>query len=306
MKHRTLMPLALIATVVALAGCGSSNKLGGPEAGSNSTAAEEALVTSAIAGEPAMVEENVYESNDPTALDTQTAALEAINPLHFWRTIRSVERRLDFVFTNPDTNGRPQTAVVTVHKRLRGSFNIIAGDPTEPDSAHSLIRKPLDDRWIRRLALFRVRINEDSTRSRWRLVGTSGVKVTSDGATTQILSLRLQAGPLDTTITDPLELHRLRRLIRLDPSTPVRLTVTTTRADDIVLLYRWDHRRRFVNNGDNTYTAEFTTGDFPGLRHFGVNALSHGTLFDDTAPYDSQAWILPFVVRGDGDVLALN
>ena len=33
-----------------------------------------------------------------------------------------------------------------------------------------------------------------------------------------------------------------------------------------------------------------------GLRHLAVNALSHGTLFDDALPYDSKAWALPFVV----------
>jgi hypothetical protein len=29
----------------------------------------------------------------------------------------------------------------------------------------------------------------------------------------------------------------------------------------------------------------------------GVNALSSGTLFDDQAPYDSKAWIVPCVVN---------
>jgi hypothetical protein len=33
------------------------------------------------------------------------------------------------------------------------------------------------------------------------------------------------------------------------------------------------------------------------LRHIGVNVLSRGTLFDDQLPYDSQAWILPFMVK---------
>ena len=31
-------------------------------------------------------------------------------------------------------------------------------------------------------------------------------------------------------------------------------------------------------------------------RQFAVNALSHGTIFDDALPYDSKAWALPFVV----------
>jgi hypothetical protein len=36
--------------------------------------------------------------------------------------------------------------------------------------------------------------------------------------------------------------------------------------------------------------------DQGGLRHLAVNALSHGTLFDDALPYDSKAWALPFRV----------
>jgi hypothetical protein len=28
-----------------------------------------------------------------------------------------------------------------------------------------------------------------------------------------------------------------------------------------------------------------------------VNALSNGTLFDDQAPYDSDAWIFPYAIQ---------
>jgi len=101
----------------------------------------------------------------------------------------------------------------------------------------------------------------------------------------------------DTTITDPLEMHRLRRVLHIPAGTEVVVTVTTGSADDLVLLYRWHHRFRFHNNGDGTFTFRWTTSNEPGLRHFGVNALSRGTLFDDAAPYDSQAWLFPFVVN---------
>jgi hypothetical protein len=292
---------------LALAGCSKTSHMNAPAAGPSDHSADQAMVASTVADQPAMVDEDVYESNDPTATDPAGPGLDAINPLRFWRTIRRVERSYEFNFTDPDTNGRPTRAIVTVHKRLLGAFNILVGDTTATDTTRALIHKPLDDRWVRRLALLRVRVSEeDSTHSRWRLVGTSGVKVTSLDATTRILSLRIQAGVVDTTITDPLELHRLRNLIKLPGDTPVRLTVTTNHTDDVVLLYRWMNRRRFTNNGDGTYSAQFMTGDFPGLRHVGVNALTHGTLFDDTAPYDSQAWILPFVVRGDGDIVAMR
>jgi hypothetical protein len=67
----------------------------------------------------------------------------------------------------------------------------------------------------------------------------------------------------------------------------------------VVLFYDHDERRRFTNNGNGTYTFTFTAGRFIGLRNFGIDVLSHGTLFDDTAAYDSNAWIFPYVVMPD-------
>jgi hypothetical protein len=76
----------------------------------------------------------------------------------------------------------------------------------------------------------------------------------------------------------------------------VTLSATTGNAGDVVLFYGYDMRRRFVNNGNGTFTFEFPAGRFPGLRYFGVDALSNGTLFDDQAAYDSNAWVFPFAV----------
>ena len=89
-------------------------------------------------------------------------------------------------------------------------------------------------------------------------------------------------------------------MLRFDPGTSLTLTVTTLRDDDLVILLLHGHRLRFSNNGDGTYTTslQLPSGErADGLRHIGVNAFSHGTLFDDQLPYDSQAWILPFTVR---------
>jgi hypothetical protein len=133
---------------------------------------------------------------------------------------------------------------------------------------------------------------------------------TRDGST-RVLSLRIQAGTLDTTVTDPLELHRLRQIIKLPPDARVMLTAMTAANDDVVLFRGHSLRRRFVNNGDGTHSFAFPSDRFEGLRHFAVDALSNGTLFDDEAAYDANAWILPFIVapcrfpadddRDDGD-----
>ena len=121
---------------------------------------------------------------------------------------------------------------------------------------------------------------------------------TRDGDT-RLVSLRIQSADLDTVITDPLELHRLRRMLKLAPDAEVLLTARTADPTDVVLFHGFDLRRRFVNNGDGTHSFRFPSGHFPGLRHFGVDALSHGTLFDDAERYDANAWILAYVVVPD-------
>lgn len=312
--------IPLLLAIAVIAGCGqksgeisrSITQPGGTSTGE--AAMEEAAVGGSMAEVPDLVEDGLAESDMTTTLDGGVAAAPSalIRPLNFWRRIDHVERRFEIAFADTDTTGRPTTAFVTVHKRLTGSFNILAGGPpptlaetptTGPrDSGLVVIHKPLADHWERRLVLKRLPpLPGDRERARephrgWRVAATSGVEVTSKGATTEILSLRIESGPLDTTIADPLALFRLRRVLKFERGAEIKLTATTGRNDDVVLMYLRGMRLRFVNNGDNTYTGVFRSAWMAGVNHFGVNALSHGTLFDDAAPYDSQAWILPYVV----------
>lgn len=298
-------PLSIAATLILatslLAGCGGNNAVNAPGSPGGSSSADEAEIAATMAAAPEAIEDGEFEREDVSTV-TGAQGTAAIRPLRFWRTIRDVDRRFEFAFADSDSAGRPTTAVVTIRKRLLGRFNILVGEPgsdgTLPDSALHVIHKPLEDHWVRHLLLKRVRVNEHE-RAVWKVVATSGVKVTSRDAVTRIESLRVQSGDLDTTITDPSRFLHLRRILRLEPGAEVMLTATTLAADDVVFLQLRDHRLRFRANGDNTYTGVWTVRALTGLRHFGVNALAHGTLFDDEAPYDSQAWLLPFVVRPD-------
>jgi hypothetical protein len=318
MRSRLLLAMSLLAAVGLIAGCGS-HTVNSPVSKSATPSLDQAQVASVVAAEPEVVEDGQFESADLTSLDTgagtgATGALAVISPRRFWRVITNTERSFEFAFSDPDSTGRPTTAIVTVHKSLTGRFNILAGvpgsDSTALDSSSTVIHKPLADRWVRRILLKRVPAADPAGRE-WHVVATSLVQVTARDAATRIASLRVQTAAVDTTVTDPLQFFHLRRILRLEPGTPVTLTVTTLRNDDVVVMCRFGHRFRFHNNGDNTYTGVWQVPDLrresgprpgpgrPPIFHFGVNALSHGTLFDDQAPYDSQAWLLPVVLAPD-------
>jgi hypothetical protein len=241
------------------------------------------------------VQDGVTGADGLFALDP-ASGLAAIHPLRFWREITGVQTTMDTDYLNPDPNGRPLLAIVTIHRALTGTFNIAAGVITDTDTTLALVKKPLADDWTRRIALVRRPVPNDTGLTRWRIAGTSGVDVRTRDGITRIVSLRVQAADLDTTITNPLELHRMRRIVQLPAGTEVRLTATTLAANDVVLFRGHDLRRRFLNNGDGTHSFRFMSGQFPGPRHFGVDALSNGTLFDDAAPYDANTWAMVFAV----------
>lgn len=300
--------LVLLALGALLAGC-SNNKSTNPVP--TSSTGDQAAITGTLATLPDFMSDGVFDTFTQTNLsrslrggsavtESPTAALD---PFYFWRSIVLRTPTFEFVFSDTDTTGLPTTAVVTLRRHLVGAFNIVPRDPNNPQlpDNQSVVRKPLDDLWLRRFLLKRVRLSQD-TEARWRLAAATPVDVTSKDATSQITSVRLQTATKDTTLTDPTVFIHLRQVLRFDSTDSVTVTVTTPRTDDVVLLYNPGRRVPLKNNGDGTYTGGFRVGLFDGWRHFAVNALSHGTLFDDTAPYDSKAWIFPYVIVGGPDV----
>jgi hypothetical protein len=324
---RSTIRIALaLAWMAALAGCGASDRLA-PDGGSTQSAAtDQAEVQQTIDQNPEVVEDGLFAALDESSLDatgTAGAGIEAaIRPLRFWREIRSIDRRFEIAFADTDSTGRPTRALVTIHKQLRGSFNIAAGDPdfvptreVPRDTSVSIVHKRLADHWQRKVLLQRVRpddataTEEQRRRRAWRIVATSEVEVESnlpEVRPAHLVSLRIQARDLDVTVSDPLALHRLRDVIRLDAEAEVVLTATTGRPDDVVMLLHRDRRLRFAPNGDNTYTARWRAPLREGFHHLGVNALARETLFDDEAPYRSDAWMLHYVVRGAEPTAALE
>ena len=295
MKSQPWFRAALLTLLAfSLVSCGKSGSMTSPNAnGSSGTASDDAQITQELANYPQFWQEDLAGAVGPL-LTSDPGTFAVIEPLRFWRQIDDVQTEKQIEYSNPDSLGRPRLAIATIHRTLTGSFFIAARDTNGGDTSFVLVKKPLLDDWTRRVAFVR-HARRDTGLTRWRLAGTSGVDVRTRDGVTRLQSLRIQAGAVDTTITDPLELHRLRQLIKLPPDVPIVLTARTAATDDVVLFRGSSLRRRFVNNGDGTHTFTLPGYRFDGLRHFAVDALSNGTLFDDAANYDANAWILPYI-----------
>jgi hypothetical protein len=291
--------LALVAG--ALTGCGKN-----PAAPGNSQGTDQNQTVSASNAAPTLTDDGLYTSSTPPPLSSMRpvtgdfGVLALIHPLDYWRTFSSMHTTYSFAFSDTDSTGHPRAAMVTVNRHLLGNFNIlqsIPADSTHADSLH-IIHKPMDETWLRNLLLHRDL--RDSTHGEWELAAVSGVQVTQVGAATAIQSIRIQSSSgIDTTVTDPTHFFYLRHILRFTTNDSVTVTATTINNTDVCVLHSHDHRWRMRNNGDNTYTIGWRTGIWSGWRHFGVNAFSRATLYDDVAPYDSNTWFIPYAVTSD-------
>jgi hypothetical protein len=295
-------PLLAVLAASLLAGCGKN-----PAAPSNVQGpSEQMYIVTSLDSVPAFTAEPVYNDPNPVLAArvrpgaAPASVQAAISPIHFWRTFWSQASAFQFTYFDPDTAGRPLLAEVTIDRALRGDFHILPGmpgDPTTPDTTH-MVDKPIAEGWHRRLLFHRV--HPDTLGLAWRLVAASPIRVARPGNTVQIVSLHLQAmSGLDTVITDPNALMTLHGIPRFAPDDSVTVTVTSLRNDDVAVMYTMGRREMMHNNGDNTYTLGFNTGSFTEWRYLGVNVFTHGTLFDDTLPYDSETWILPYTITSE-------
>lgn len=186
MNARSTTGLALLLTTTLLSGCGAVNNLGGERGGWANE--DMGSVSGAMASDPEIVDDGLWESDNPTIADSRAGdgvqlPAELVHPRRFWRNIRHVERRFEFVFSDSDSTGRPRAALVTMHKDLTGTFNILADSTDVPTDSLRLIRKDLADHWVRRILVKREALPESlashlGRRWVWRVVASSAVEVT--------------------------------------------------------------------------------------------------------------------------------
>jgi hypothetical protein len=282
----------MVILIAAIGGCSKSPT--SPFAGSSDTQ----QVGGTLVASATLVDDGLAE--DPTQVSANRAGPArteaAIRPWAWWQNVTSETRTWTLVFSDTDATAHPLTCIATVTKHMTGTLVVIPASPsdsTQPDTTR--INKALDKTLTRKVMLKRLTIGAIQA---WRVVEVTGAFVTTPGATTKIVSIRMQsASGVDTTITDPLQFFSLSHIVRFGTSDSVSVTVTTMRNDDAVFIHRWDWRHRLHDNLDNTYSFKWVTSPWGGWRVFGIQAMTHGSIYDDTLPYDSQAWHLPFRVQ---------
>lgn len=298
LSRSTQVWITVALAAVLTAGCSKSPTSPGAPA----SPSDQAQVTTTLAQADSLVDDPIAASTlQGLASSMRQAGLAsiqaAITPYRWWQVVSGVTRTWSFAFSDTDSTAHPFLCVATVTKHVTGSLVIVPQSDTM-----TTITKPLDKTYTRKVLLQRLLINGARV---WKVVEVTGFSggTPAPNNTSQIVSIRLVATGVDTTITDPLQFFSLRHVIRFAASDSVHLTVTTTRLDDPVFIhlngiYRW----RLRNNLDHTYSTEWKTSAEGGWRHMGIQVLTHPSLYDDTAAVDTRAWHFPFrVLEGDLD-----
>jgi hypothetical protein len=245
----------------------------------------------------------------------------AITPLRWGRFVTAVTRTVTTTVQPGDT-----IAIAHVEKLVTGTLRI-QGKTGVGDTV--IVSKPFTDKSVRNV-IFK-RVAKDVTRfwKNWLPVATSLV----DGGTfpvpatdaIDLVKLQFFTAKGDTiTVTDPANYFLRYRWLKIfnggrkdcpeliaGEKILVRATVVSASADTDVVALRYGfgfmQRRRQhmtlvseVKNPDNTYTREYESSWYVhfhrGFFNAGVDAITKGTLFDDTKPYSVSWWGIPYRV----------
>lgn len=276
----------LFGAAIALPGCFQSDS--SPTSTSGDTDVDEESIRAVLSGDES-------EITDPDILvfdnDLDGAAGAPIATEAWRRELLSLDKTVTIVIHRPPDG--LATADVAIAAEAVGLLHLLV---SEGDVLRR-VRKDFSDSGQRRM-YFERRPTDVSRHRGWHLVALSGVVLESPGTTRSIRSVRLQARGVDETFQDVTGLVPVVDLLELLPMTEVRVTVDTGDATDHVFLHRRHlHRRMELTSlGDGTFTGVYVTGRHRGPRHLAIDVLSHGTLYDDEAPYDNIVWGIPYRV----------
>ncbi|MGH2569745.1 MAG: hypothetical protein ACRDGR_00880 [bacterium] len=291
---RSLGIALVTGTALAISGCLNVNDSSPEPAGS-----DEAEIRNVVL-------EEMFDYADPDVRWHDEDSDAANVPIQTNRWRREVLRfQTDIGIEIDRGNSARPTALVTVIGKATGILHLWEFE-SEVISHH---RKDFTDTGTRRMLFERFRRIErpiDLPRD-WGLLAISGVEIVAPGATRQIRSVGIHSGDVDRKITGVRDLVRIEDLLHLPQGVDVAVTVDTGDAGDAVFLHLRHRETRplgrripLESNGDGTFSGVFHTDDGrPGVRHIGIDVLSHGTLYDNEEPYDSVGWGIPYILGAD-------
>ena len=251
---------------------------------------------------------------------TETAFI----PVTWGRTITSFNRDIQFTSVN-DT-----TTIATLTHTLEGTVFIV-GKYSATDTSRTTIKKPFTETTIRNIKFYK-RANDtrttDSTRKGWRPTEVSASKGGTKNSLVTITKLEVTVGTQTIVITDPTEYYMKLfadgrgvkpMIFSFASKQPVKVRLTLTSADpdtEWVAVHRpamlmglrpemvkpVQERLKLVSQSQNgaSYERVFEgswDAVFMGRQSFFVSALTHSSLFDDTAAFSSQIWGVPYITQ---------
>jgi len=298
--------LAAIGTAVFLSGCDNENGGGG-------TTDQDAIAT-LVEDDQDMFGPALLDDEDDYGVGGGSGMYPAdeIDPVTFWRHgVRSLQSVNVQVFGD--------SAVATVTHHFDGQFRIAVLDSAYPPFYYHIYNKPMYNT-ITRIAVCE-RMGMGYPGRNWRMSHVSmaeGVSRDPNPHTVSISRLRmvrLASGGGETEVLDtqdPLTTFVDRQnLITFSRGDSAKVFVTLSSSDPAVglLHYRlhwmWVHHRRPLHDdgvypdeiaGDGTYSGIFDVGLMPGVFHSCVDMIDHDTVYDDSEPYDAEAWGIPYRV----------
>jgi hypothetical protein len=323
------MSIAAVAGMLALGGlfiAGCSKHQSGPVDASSADLNQIAQIQSQALADPFVASDEATFSDlslQPTDYGSLGMVETPVTPLRWARFITGVTRTVTTTILPGDT-----TAVAHVEKTITGTFKIKGTEGT----IDTIISKPFTDVAVRNLLMKKVSLLDTAI---WRPAGTSLVdgQTTPPPANNQISITQVQVfAPNDTiTITDPTTYYLRYNWMpfhgfdfrdgerrdcpgfRGGDKVIIQVTVVSASADTDLVALRYGFgfglaigRRQHMtmlsqtNNTDNTYTrvyqATWYAHFFTGLFNVGVDAVTRGTLYDDTLPYSASWWGIPYRV----------
>ena len=327
---KSLVILWILSLLVGLAiiGCQKSDTTG-PESNQAPTGVsneQSAMKYFAETDEFVNNDEAAFADNSiaPTDYDESYSMPEGdITPLRWGRFVTSVTRTVTVTTQPGDT-----IAVARIDRTIIGVLKIKALSSTGDTT---MITKDFQDKSAKNVVFRRMARDAKRYWLNWVPVATSLVTGETDpppaNAEINITKLELSAGGTTVTVTDPLKTWLRYRWLKmfnggtadvpeLTPGTMVTIKVTVQSQSpdsDMVALrngfgFGAGHfkRARMTMTSESgpdadgfytrTYEKQMPVRIYPGHFHFGIDAVTRATLFDDAAPYSVSWWGVPYRV----------